>query len=126
MDIILGASFHEALILDIGTISSYTTNYYDAFIYKTDLDGNGQWVRRIRGGLHENFKSLSTDEFDNVYVLGNYNSPSIIVDSTETITKTLNGNSGGYDTYMCKYNRSGVLQWFIRKAALPKTFITIL
>jgi gliding motility-associated-like protein len=115
-----GGYFQANLILDIGTITSFTPTAYDAFIYKTDFNGNGQWVRRFRGSGVENFRTLTTDEFDNVYVLGNYNSATIYVDSTETISKTYTGNSGGYDTFIGKYNRSGNLQWFIRKGSSAK------
>jgi gliding motility-associated-like protein len=115
-----GGYFQGNVVLDIGTITSYVPTTYDAFIYKTDFNGNGQWVRRFRGSGTENFRTLTTDEFDNVYVLGNYNSPTIFVDSTESIVKTFTGNSGGYDTFIGKYNRSGVLQWFIRKGSSGK------
>jgi gliding motility-associated-like protein len=115
-----GGYYQNNLYLDIDTITSYSINAYDAFIYKTDFNGNGQWVRRIRGQSTENFRTLATDEYDNVYVLGNYNSPSIFVDSTETQTITYTGNAGGYDTYIGKYNRSGILQWFIRKGSTSK------
>jgi gliding motility-associated-like protein len=115
-----GGYFQGSVTFDISTITSYFATTYDAFVYKTDHDGNEQWVRRIRGLGTENFKSLSTDEYDNVYVLGNYNSSTIYVDSTATIAKTFNGNTGGYDTYIGKYNRSGVLQWFLRKGSTAK------
>ncbi len=115
-----GGFFQGSITLDIGTITSLTPTFYDAFLYKTDLNGNGLWVRRIRGSSTDNFRSLSTDEYDNVYILGNYNSTSIFVDSTETITNTFTGNTGGYDTYIAKYNRSGILQWFLRKGSTAK------
>jgi gliding motility-associated-like protein len=115
-----GGYFQGNVYLDIDTISSFVANTYDAFIYKTDFNGNGQWVRRIRGQNTENFRTLTTDEYDNVYVLGNYNSPTIYVDSTATDTKTYSGNTGGYDTFIGKYNRSGILQWFIRKGSTAK------
>lgn len=115
-----GGYFQGNLYLDIDTISSYVPTTYDAFIYKTDFNGNGQWVRRIRGQSTENFRTLTTDEYDNVYVLGNYNSPSIFVDSTATLNQTYTGNTGGYDTYIGKYNRSGILQWFLRKGSTAK------
>lgn len=115
-----GGYFQGNLTLDIGTISSYAATTYDVFLYKTDFYGNGQWVRRIRGQNTENFRTLTTDEYDNVYVLGNYNSPTIYIDSTETLTNTYTGNSGGYDTYIAKYNRSGILQWLLRKGSTAK------
>ncbi|MBN1413649.1 MAG: T9SS type A sorting domain-containing protein [Bacteroidales bacterium] len=115
-----GGFFQGDLTFDIGTISSYTSTSYDAFLYKTDLDGNGEWVRRIRGQGTENFRAISSDEYDNIYVLGNYNSTDIFVDSTANRTLTISGNMGGYDTYIGKYNRSGILQWFLRKGSTSK------
>ncbi|MBN2215134.1 MAG: gliding motility-associated C-terminal domain-containing protein [Bacteroidales bacterium] len=115
-----GGYYQNNLYFDIDTITSYTAGNYDAFLYKTDLNGNGEWIRRIRGQSTENFRTIATDEFDNVYVLGNYNSPSIFVDSTETQILTFTGNSGGYDTYIGKYNRSGILQWLLRKGSSAK------
>ena len=116
-----GGHLQGNLYFDIDTIQSYPpSNNYDAYIYKTDFDGNGDWVRRIRGQGTENFRTIATDEYDNIYILGNYNSPSIIVDSTEILTNTYAGNTGGYDTYIGKYNRSGVLQWFLRKGSTAR------
>jgi len=111
----LGGYYQGSVYLDIDTITSYSPNYYDDFVYKTDLNGNGQWVRRIRGQNTENFRTLATDEYENVYVLGNYNSNTLYVDSTETKVSTYTRSaSSNYDTYICKYNRSGNLQWFLR------------
>lgn len=115
------AGFYQGnLYFDIDTISAYSAGNFDSFIYKTDLNGNGEWIRRIRGQNTENFRTISTDEYDNVYILGNYNSPTIYVDSTESKTQTYTGNTGGFDTYIGKYNRSGILQWFIRKGSTFK------
>jgi len=116
----IGGYYQGSLYLDVDTLISTVANTYDNFIYKTDFNGNGQWVRRIRGQNTENFRTLTTDEYDNVYVLGNYNSPDIIVDSTATVERTFAGNIGGYDTYIGKYNRNGILQWFIRKGGTAK------
>ncbi|MBN2613961.1 MAG: gliding motility-associated C-terminal domain-containing protein [Bacteroidales bacterium] len=112
-----GGHFQGDLYFDVDTLINYPpSNNYDAFIYKTDFDGNGLWVRRIQGQNTENFRTIANDEFDNVYLLGNYNSNTIYVDSTETITKSYTRSaSTNYDTYIAKYNRSGILQWFLRK-----------
>lgn len=115
-----GGFFSRTIEFDIGTISSYSTTYYDAFIYKTNLSGEGQWIRRIRGSDHENFRGLTIDDFENVYFLGNFRSPTVYIDSTSTSIKTVSGNTGGYDTYIAKYNRSGNLQWFLRKGSTAK------
>ncbi len=54
--------------------------FYIKLISMGMVNGLGE----LRGSVTENFKSLTTDEFDNVYILGNYNSSTIYVDSTET------------------------------------------
>ncbi|HLO58223.1 MAG TPA: gliding motility-associated C-terminal domain-containing protein [Bacteroidales bacterium] len=63
---------------------------------------------------------MSIDEFENIYILGNYNSSTIYIDSTSSAIKTVSVNTGGYDTYIAKYNRSGILQWFLRKGSTAK------
>jgi gliding motility-associated-like protein len=116
-----GGFFKGDLTFDLGPISSYVATTFDAFVYKTDFDGNGQWIRRIRGSSTENFKTLTTDEYDNVYVLGNFNSATIYVDSTSALTQSYAKSAGpNYDTYMAKYNRSGILQWFLIKGGTGK------
>jgi hypothetical protein len=116
-----GGYFQGDMYLDVGAITSYTPGYYDVFVYKTDFNGTGEWVRRIRGPGTENFKSLTTDEYDNVYVLGNYNSTAnIYVDSTESVINTHRPTIGLYDVFIGKYNRSGILQWFITKGSIAE------
>jgi gliding motility-associated-like protein len=117
-----GGYFLNNMTFDLGTISSSTTTAgsYDVFLYKTDYDGNGQWIRRIRGTKVENFRALTTDEYDNLYILGNSNSTDISIDSTQTETKIHSIPISSYDTYICKYNRSGTLQWFLRKGSTSK------
>lgn len=114
-----GGYYQSSLIFDVRTIISYSATF-DAFLYKTDLQGNGQWVRTIRGQNAETIRSLATDEFNNVYFLGNYTSPQIYVDSTESLINTYSGNAQGSDTYIGKFNRSGIMQWFVRKGSSAK------
>ena len=111
-----GGSFQGTLIFDIGTLTSMS-NSLDMFLYKTDFDGNGVWIRTFKGTSTESFRSLENDEFDNAYVLGSYSSPILYVDSTSTVQNTYNGNQGGYDAFIAKYNRSGILQWFVKKGS---------
>ncbi len=115
-----GGYYVGNLFLDIDTLTNFATTTYDAFVYKTDQEGSGLWVRRFQGSNNESFKSLAIDEFDNVYALGNYSSPTIYIDSTVSKQKIITGNTGGFDTYLAKYNRSGILQWFLRKGSTAK------
>lgn len=108
-------NFRQSLNLDGLVINSYSANYNDAFLFKTDLNLNSIWVRTIKGTRADIATSLTTDEYDNVYLLGNYQSPQLYIDSTENKIITRNGSMGGADTYICKYNRSGILQWLIQR-----------
>ncbi len=116
----IGGFFQGSVNFDLGSVNSYVPTTFDAFVFKIDLDGNEQWIRCIKGQFTENFRTLTTDEYDNLYILGNYNSSSIFIDSTQSKTITYSGNSGGYDTFLGKYNRSGILQWFLRKGSTAK------
>jgi gliding motility-associated-like protein len=112
-----GGFFRGSVTFDVGTITSYTTGYNDNFVYKTSFTGTGEWIRKIFGSQTENIQAVTTDGFDNVYVLGNYGSPTLFVDSTQTDVKSHPVNLGNFDTYICKYNRSGILQWLILKGS---------
>ncbi|MBN2813711.1 MAG: SprB repeat-containing protein, partial [Bacteroidales bacterium] len=109
--------FKKSIYFDIKTITSKTTANFDGFIFKTDTNGNSQWVRTIKGISTENIRAISGDEYENIYILGNSNSPSLELDSTEVDIVTYQGNLGGYDTFFAKYNRSGILQWLIKKGS---------
>ena len=109
-----GGSLVGTMNFDTGDKTSMNGSF-DNFIYKTDLDGSGEWVRVVSGTGSENFSALKTDPYNNVYLLGNYESSILVVDSTATTTSSINQNEGGWDTYIVKYNRSGILQWSITK-----------
>jgi gliding motility-associated-like protein len=112
-----GGFFRGSVTFDVGVITSYTSGYNDNFIYKTDFSGAGEWIRKIYGSQTENIQAVTTDGYDNVYILGNYGSPILYVDSTQTLVKSHPVNLGNFDTYICKYNRSGILQWLILKGS---------
>jgi gliding motility-associated-like protein len=112
-----GGFYRGNMIFDIGSITSFTSGFNDNFIYKTNYDGNGIWIRRIFGAQTENIQSLITDNYNNLYALGNYGSPTLFIDSTSSATSSRPINLGNFDTYICKYNRSGILQWVILKGS---------
>ena len=112
-----GGFYRGSMYFDADTITSMTSGFNDNFIYKTEFDGTGEWVRKIYGTQTENIQAVISDNYDNIYVLGNYGSPALYIDSTATVPSTHNINLGNYDTYICKYNRSGILQWSILKGS---------
>lgn len=111
-----GGIFVNTLDLDIGSLESQN-NSFDAFIYKTDFNGTGEWVRKIYGSELENMVDITVDDYQNLYILGNYQSSPLYFDSTATSISTKNQLSGGNDAYICKYNRNGNLLWSFSKGS---------
>ncbi len=103
-----------SVTLDLEKITSQGS-LADVYFYKTDFNGNGEWVRKVAGSDSETIASITTDNYNNLYFLGSYKSSSLTIDSTSTSQAIINGNVGGWDTYIGKYNRSGTLQWIITK-----------
>lgn len=99
------------LTLDVGIITS--SGGYDGFLYKTDTAGNGIFVRKISGTGNDIIWRHKSDVNGNQYLTGNYNSATLIVDSTASLTKQLNNvnPSGTSDICLLKYNSAGTLQW---------------
>lgn len=113
-----GGYYRNDLQFDLGTISS-TGGSNDLFLYKTDLNGNGIFLKRVSGAIGEFCTSVSVDKYDNVYIGGYTNTTSggLNIDSIGTVASpiysTIHPNSAGnYDLFFAKYNSSGTLQWY--------------
>ncbi len=117
-------NYRQNLYLTMDTLTSMTTSGNDAFIYKTDLNLQGEWIRNLRGSLSDNISTILSDKFENVYFLGTYTSPVIYLDSTSSdiISSTGSTSSSDVDTYIGKYNRSGVLQWYVKKGGVGSDY----
>jgi Secretion system C-terminal sorting domain/SprB repeat len=106
--------YKNNLTFDIGTISS-NGGTVDMFVYKTDFNLNGQWIRKISGTGSEICSSISCDSLNNIYVGGYFNttSPGITIDSTATLTCAQHPvTHGGYDIFYAKYQPNGKLDWY--------------
>ncbi|MEW5676197.1 SBBP repeat-containing protein [Flavobacterium enshiense] len=106
---------------NIYTIGNYSTNTFtygnltltnisqnsarDSYIAKHNSLGEIIWLKGISGINNEEILKVNTDNNNNLYVLGAFNSPSITIGST-TLT-----NSGSYDIYLAKFNSDGDLIW---------------
>jgi gliding motility-associated-like protein len=110
----LGGSYDGSITLGSTTLT--TKGSVDMFLYKTNFNGDGEWIRTFTGTGSESFRSIETDEYQNAYILASYSSTLLTVDSTATDKKTY-GNIGGYDNFIAKYNRSGNMQWFNKKGS---------
>jgi hypothetical protein len=78
----------------------------DAFIVKYNTSGVAQWATTISGASSDNGLGITTDA-TGVYVTGNYTSGSGATLNNEKILP----NSLSADTFIVKYNTSGLAQW---------------
>ncbi len=108
----ISGNYQGNLLLDVGTITSSGLN--DGFLYKTDLNGNGIFLRKIEGNGDDIIWKHTSDNNDNQYLTGYFNSVRLKIDSTgvDTSKRVLNNvGSGTNDLFVIKYNSSGILQW---------------
>ncbi|MEE4196494.1 MAG: T9SS type A sorting domain-containing protein [Bacteroidales bacterium] len=100
------------LYLDVKTISSYITNKSDVYLYKTDFDGNGLWVRQSYGNNNDYTGTITQDDYGNIYFTGYFSGTEFYADSTETLTSNvILSTSGSNDIFIHKYNKNGNLLW---------------
>ena len=107
--------FRDTMYFDIKTITSNLTGKQDIFIYKTDINGNGLWIRRTFGNGLDLTGSIAGDNYGNIYSTGYYKSSSVLFDSTASFkNKNALLNYGSSDIFISKYNKTGTLLWIKR------------
>jgi hypothetical protein len=99
-----------------GTITLTNSGFANIYVVKYDSSsGTALWATRI-GGSNGNSQGggIISDSLGNIYVTGYYAAnPLTIYNSGGGTFGTLT-NSGSADTYVVKYNSSGVAQWGTR------------
>ena len=90
-----GAGVHEII---------YEGQYYGAFLAKLDLDGNFNWVNTVDSDTDSDGNAICTDEFNNVYLVGDFQNNLIPPFSTSS--------DGDMDIFTVKYNDAGDIVWF--------------
>src|ERR1035437_8078323 len=86
--------------LIFGSTTLTNAGVYNAFIAKYDSIGNALWAKSVGGTGRDVCYSVSADVGGNVFVTGNFNSPTITFGST-TVT-----NAGNYNVFIAKYDAS--------------------
>jgi len=104
-NIYITGQYHGEIIFGNTTLSS--TGIKDVFITKFDAMGNVLWAKSGGGTNSEQSKSIATDNSGNVYISGEFDSPTITFGNT-TLTKP---NINGLDIFITKYNSSGNVIW---------------
>lgn len=104
-----------SIYFDAGTITSKLPNYRDGFLYKTDNNGNGLWVRTMTSNSKDLYiYDHASDENGNMYITTYFSGFKLTIDSTTIDTSKLNiynTSSGTSDLALIKYNSNGTLQW---------------
>lgn len=97
--------FLDSIVLGSATLTSSGTG--DMFIVKYDTNGNVLWAKKAGGGKDDCGNSVATDTSGNVYIVGYFESTSIVFDS---ITLNNSGYEWG-DMFIVKYSPSGNVIW---------------
>ena len=95
----------------------------DAFIAKYNAAGVVQWVARQAGTGPDGANAVTADSSGNVIVAGYYTSnPLTIYSADGSQFGTTLAFTGGFDSYIAKYNAAGVVQWVARQAGTGSDF----
>jgi hypothetical protein len=86
-----------------------TNNTYDIFIVKYDTSGNVLWAKSAGGTGSDLGKGVSTDVSGNVFLTGNFGSPTISFGTAMLTNTNTAGNSP--DIFIVKYDTSGNVLW---------------
>jgi hypothetical protein len=78
----------------------------DVFIAKYNSNGTLLWSRAFGGTANETIGGMCTDPSGNLYICGNFNSPSVNIGTVTPIT-----NVGNTDVFVAEYNSLGSVFW---------------
>jgi len=80
----------------------------DIFVAKVDNTGSVEWLNGITGpGIVETAQSAAVDAVGNFYVLGSFDSDTLVVDPTYTFFNPLTENVPYFDVFALKYDTNG-------------------
>jgi predicted transcriptional regulator len=83
----------------------------DAFLVKFNSSGIRQWGTYYGGSDRETGYSCATDNNGNIFMVGNSNSTDDMLSTPGVHQETKDGISGWYNTFLVKFNPSGIRQW---------------
>ncbi len=88
-----------------GTTTLTNTATSDMFLVKYDATGLVLWAKSAGGSNYDEGISVATDAAGDIYVTGDFASPTLVFDTT-TLT-----NTGGFDMFLVKYDATGTVLW---------------
>lgn len=106
---VFGGSLGSQLSFDDKTVINSVQGYQDVFVFKFDSNANAIWGKSISGPTTKNVKSVAADNSGNVYLIGDFLSPTISIGNI-TLTNSVSDSSTP-DIYIARYNSSGNTIW---------------
>jgi hypothetical protein len=98
--------FFTSSTLTVGNTTLNNAGMAEIMLIKLDANGNVTWVVQANGVGDDAPTGLCADPAGNVYMSGYYTGASLSFTSFFTLN-----TSGSQDSYITKYNSSGVVQW---------------
>ncbi len=93
----------EQLVLDSSDNLYAVGSYNDTYLSKFDSNGNLEWNLTVIQDILQGTESLAIDQSDNIYISGNE-----LINASAILSGY---NMIDYDTYLMRFNNTGVLQW---------------
>lgn len=106
---VFGGALGSQLNFDNQTVVNSVQGYQDVYLFKFDSNANAIWGKSISGITTKNVKSIGADNNGNVYLIGDFLSPTISVGNT-TLTNSVSDSSTS-DIYIARYNNLGDVVW---------------
>jgi len=104
---------YSSASISFGSFTLNNTGFMqeDIFIAKYDAQGNVVWAKSIGDYLPDIGSSIATDQSNNVFVSGGFNSPSVSFGATTLYNTNPNPLPNDFDIFIAKYDASGNALW---------------
>ena len=99
--VITGDYSNGPIIFGLDTLSN--SPGFNTYLAKYSTKGNLKWAKKIISGAFH--KGLSIDKNGNIYLIGMFYSPTVVIGQDTLI------RNGGNDFFILKYNKNGTLLW---------------
>jgi hypothetical protein len=123
-NVIVGGRFSGSVDFDPGpAIALKVTAPYMYYFHLTSLDsmGNYVWAQTVTCSNQFNYvAAIASDSDDNIYLSGNFGD-TLIFDQGNINTIMYEPIQSDQNTFICKYNNSGILQW-AKKLTAPSYY----
>ena len=104
-NVYLSGFFNDTSLI-IGSYNFSSVGSNDILIAKYDSSGNVVWATSVGGSGSDECNSIAVDDSQNIYITGEFTSPTISFGSF-----TLTNSGAGWNTFIVKYNSSGTVVW---------------